>query len=133
MPHALVVWLAPPGQFDKAEVEKRWKDLAEKFHLIVISPRPGEAGRWQPSEAAVVRKFIENISGRYNVDKNRVVLTGRQASGLLAWFTVLQNRNLIRGVAVVDAPLPARAPVENDPAVAVSDWGDHGMVRDRAA
>lgn len=115
IPHALVVWLAPPGQFDKAEIEKRWKQVAEQYHLIVISPRPAEAGRWQSGEAAVVRKFIDNAITRFSVDKNRTVLVGRQASGMMAWFTTLQNRNLIRGVVVVDAPLPPRAPIENDP------------------
>ena len=44
VPHAMVVWFSPPGQFEKAEVEKRWKDLAEKYHLIVMTPRPAKRG-----------------------------------------------------------------------------------------
>jgi serine protease Do len=115
VPHGLLVWLAPPGQFDRAEVEKRWRDFAEEHRFIVISPRPGEAGRWNPGEVAVIRKFIDNALQRYTIDEARVVVHGRQVSGTVAWFTALANRNLVRGVAVVDAPLPPRASVENDP------------------
>jgi hypothetical protein len=115
LPHGLVIWFAPPGQFEKAELEKRWADLAEKWHLIVIAPRPGEAGKWNPAEVAVVRKFADNVVSRYNVDRSRVVAHGRQVGGSMAWLTALAHRNLIRGVAPVDAPLPQRASVENDP------------------
>jgi serine protease Do len=114
-PHGLVIWFTPPGQFDKAEVEKRWADLAEKWHLIVIAPRPGEAGKWNPAEVAVVRKFADNVISRYNIDRSRVVAHGRQVGGSMAWLTALAHRNLIRGVAPVDAPLPGRVSVENDP------------------
>jgi serine protease Do len=115
VPHGLIVWFAPPGQFDRAEVEKHWKKAADEHRLIVMSPRPGEAGRWQPGEIAVVRKFIDNVSSRYNVDKARIVLHGRQVGGTMAWFTALAHRNLVRAVAVIDAPLPPGAAVENDP------------------
>jgi len=115
VPHGLLVWFSPPGQFDKSEVEKRWKDLAEKHRLIVMAPRPGEAGRWNPGEIAVVRKFMDNMVSRYNVDRTRVVLHGRQVGGTMAWFTALAHRNLVRGVVPIDAPLPQRAVVENDP------------------
>jgi serine protease Do len=115
VPHGLVVWFAPPGQFDRNEVEKRWKDVAEKYRLIVISPRPAEAGRWHPGEIAVVRKFIDNVTSRYNVDRTRIVLHGRGVGGTMAWFTALANRNLVRGVVPMDSPLPSRATVENDP------------------
>ena len=115
VPHGVVVWFSPPGQFEKAEVEQRWKELAEKYHLIVMAPRPGEAGKWNPSEIAVVRKFMDNLVSRYNVDRSRIVLHGRQVGGTMAWFTALAHRNLVRGVAPVDASLPPRASVENDP------------------
>jgi hypothetical protein len=115
LPHGLVIWFAPPGQFEKAELEKRWADLAEKWHLIVIAPRPGEAGKWNPAEVAVVRKFADNVVSRYNIDRSKIVAHGRQVGGSMAWLTALFHRNLIRGVAPVDAPLPGRASVENDP------------------
>lgn len=115
LPHALVIWFTPPGQFEKAEVEKHWAELAEKWHLIVIAPRPGEAGKWNPAEVAVVRKFADNVISRYNVDRSRVVAHGRHVGGSMAWLTALAHRNLIRGVLPVDAPLPGRVSVENDP------------------
>jgi S1-C subfamily serine protease len=115
VPHALVVWFAPPGQFDRTEVEKQWKDIAEKYRLIVLAPRPAEAGRWHPGEIAVVRKFIDNVTGLYNIDKTRIVLHGRGVGGTMAWFTALANRNLVRGVVPVDSLLPERATLENDP------------------
>lgn len=114
-PHGLLIWFSPPGQFEQEEVEKRWADIAETFHLIVVAPRPGEPGKWSPAEVAVVRKFADNVVSRYNIDRSRVVAHGRQVGGSMAWLTALAHRNLIRGVAPVDAPLPQRASVENDP------------------
>jgi serine protease Do len=114
-PHGLVIWFSPPGQFEKAEVEKKWADLAEKHHLIVMAPRPGEAGKWSPAEVAVVRKFADNLISRYSVDRSRIVAHGRQVGGSMAWLTALTHRNLVTAVAPVDAPLPQRATVENDP------------------
>jgi poly(3-hydroxybutyrate) depolymerase len=110
-----VIWFSPPGQFEKAEIDKRWRSIAETFHLIIVVPRPGEPGKWNPAEVAVVRKFADNVISRYNIDRSRVVAHGRQVGGSMAWLTALAHRNLIRGVAPVDAPLPPRASIENDP------------------
>lgn len=115
VPQGVFVWFAPPGQFDKDEIEKRWKEFADSHRLIVMVPRPAEAGKWHPGEIAVVRKFIDNVVSRYNVDRTRVVLHGRLVGGTMAWFTALAHRNLVRGVAVVDAPLPEQAALDNDP------------------
>ena len=122
IPQGLVVWIAPPGEFDKRELEKRWQELSEKFGFIVIAPRPGEAGQWQKGEVAVVRKFIEQAIANYNIDRARVIVYGRQASGSMAWLTALANRNLIRGVAVVDAPFPERVELTNDPVNRLFAW-----------
>jgi serine protease Do len=113
--HGLVIWYAPPGKFEKAEIERQWKKLADEHRLLVLVPRPGEAGQWNPSEVAVVRKFADNVLTKYTVDRSRVVVHGRQAGGVMAWLTALAHRNLVRGVAPLEAPLPARATIENDP------------------
>jgi poly(3-hydroxybutyrate) depolymerase len=122
LPHALLVWLAPPGEFNKQELEKRWKALSAEYHFIVIAPRPVQAGVWQRGEVAVVRKFIELAQTNYAIDKHRIAVHGRQISGSMAWHCALAHRNLIRGVAVVDAPLPERVEPSNDPVQRLFVW-----------
>jgi serine protease Do len=115
VPCGLVVWLAPPGEFDKDALLARWKDLCDSADLILLVPRPADATRWLPTEVGFVRKTIDNVLTNYHVDPTRVVIHGHRAGGAMAYLVALAHRDVTRGVAVVDAPIPARAqPPEND-------------------
>lgn len=70
----------------------------------------------------MVRKFIEHTQATYTIDRNRIVVHGRQVSGGMAWLTAIAHRNLIRGIAVVDAPLPERVEPGNDPVNRLFVW-----------
>jgi serine protease Do len=111
----LLVWLAPPGQFDKQEIEKKWKALAERYGFMVLVPRPAEAGKWQRDEIGILRKFIDQAMQEQTIDRTRVAILGREVSGHMAWLTALAHRNVIRGVAVLNAPLPEKTEMLNDP------------------
>jgi serine protease Do len=111
----LLVWLAPPTELPPGLLEERFKTLANRYGWVVLVPRPAEAGKWQPDEAGVVRKLIDLAIREYSVDRARVAIMGEGASGALAWRVTLTNRELIRGVATLNAPCPARVPLVNDP------------------
>ena len=116
MPHALIVWLQAPGKPDNEDLQTQWIALAEQYRAIVLAPQSADPARWNPSEVDFIRKTIDNILSLYTIDRNRIVVHGQQAGGSMSYLVGFAHRDLIRGVAPVDAALPARAAIKaNDP------------------
>lgn len=108
VPHGVVVYLRPPGAFDKGELLTRWRALCEENDLILLAPQPLDSNRWTPTEVEFVQKTLEQIVGNYRVDRSRVVLYGQEAGGALAYLFAFRNRELARAVVAVDAAMPVR-------------------------
>jgi serine protease Do len=114
--YGLVVWLHAAGGFKEEELLKVWKPICEANDLILLAPKSAEPARWQRTELEFIRKSIDEVVQKYNIDKSRVVAAGQDAGGAVGYLLAGQNRELIRGVAAINAPLPPtmRAPA-NDP------------------
>ncbi|MEC7566802.1 MAG: PDZ domain-containing protein [Planctomycetota bacterium] len=126
VPHALVVWLHAPGDQDDEALKTQWSALGEQYQLIVLAPRSADQARWNPTQLDFIRKTIDNLITTYNIDRTRIVVHGRQAGGSMSYMLGFSHRDLIRGVAPVDAALPARAAVEaNDPALRLAFYAFH--------
>jgi serine protease Do len=118
VPHGVVIWLHGNGGVDRAALTARWKDLCEKQHLIVLAPQAVDPNKWEPTEAAFVRKTLDDLISHYNVDRSRIAIYGYQNAGTLAFLIGLGNTDRIRAIVAVDAGPPARtAAPENDPLV----------------
>lgn len=112
----LVVWLHAPGGFDEKELVERWKTLCDANDLILLAPKAADPARWQPTEVEFIRKTMDEVRGKYRVDPQRVVVHGYQAGGALSFVLAFDRRDVVRGVAVVDAAVPLRTQMpENDP------------------
>jgi len=112
--HGVVVWLHPPDGFDWDKLLARWKPLCDAGDLILVAPKSEDPKRWQPGEATLVKKLLDNVSSTYTIDPTRVVIHGHEGGGTLACLVAFGNRQLVRAVAIVDAPVAGRPP-ENDP------------------
>jgi poly(3-hydroxybutyrate) depolymerase len=65
---------------------------------------------------AFIRKTMDEVLGKYNVDRTRVVAHGYQAGGAMGYLLAFSHLDVIRAVAAIDAPLPLRAQIPaNDP------------------
>lgn len=107
--YGLIVWLHNPGQeFDRDKLFQNWKDICQQRDLILISPQPADAARWRPMEIRMLRKAIDQIVSRYQIDEARIVTVGNQVGGSMAFMLSLSNLDRIRGVVAIDAPIPAR-------------------------
>jgi serine protease Do len=116
VPHALVVVLHAPGPVDRAAFEVRWKPVCEKYGLIALAPMSAKPDKWEPTEAAFVRKTLDDVLAHYNIDPTRVVAYGHQAGGSMAYLVGLGNLDRIRAIAAIDAAPPARTRLpDNDP------------------
>lgn len=112
----VVIYLPPPGAVDKEKFSARWKELAEKYRCIVLAPQSADPKKWDPTEAAFVRKTLDDLAAHYTLDSTRIVLFGAEASGTMAFLTGLEQRDKIRGIAAAEANPPARMKMpETDP------------------
>ncbi len=116
-PHALLVVLATPGNYDRDQLVERYRKLCHEHETIVLLPRPADAKRWDVADAAFIRKAIEDVAAHYNIDRGRILTSGYQVGGAMAFVTAFAEPELIRGVVAIEAAPPARAPLpESDPA-----------------
>jgi serine protease Do len=111
VPHGLVVWLHEPDGFDQQKLVDRWQKHCEESSLILLAPQSADPSKWTPQELEFVQKTIDDVIARYNIDRTRLVVHGFKAGGAMAYLTAFNQRALVRGVAVVDAPIPARAQI----------------------
>jgi serine protease Do len=112
----VVIYLPPPGAVDKEKFSARWKDLAVKHRCIVLAPQSADPKKWDPTEAAFVRKTLDDLASHYTLDSTRIVLFGAEAGGTMAFLTGLEHRDKIRGIAAAEANPPARMKIpETDP------------------
>jgi serine protease Do len=114
IPYGLVVFLHGGAGLDWDKTLAAWKPLCQRYNLILAAPRPTDKNEWTPPEAELVSRLIGKISALYNVDPLRVVLHGYETGGTLASIVATRNREIIRALAVVEAPMIA-VPQENDP------------------
>ena len=114
IPHGVVVWLDAPGSLDKQQVIDLWKEHCTQRDLILLAPASVDPKRWQPTEIEVVRKMLDEFLSRYEIDDSRIVVHGYQGGGALAYRVAFAHRQVFRGIAAVDAPLPMPPP-PNDP------------------
>lgn len=111
----LIVWLNTDG--DPADkLVPQWKEHCEKYGLAVLAIQPGNDGRWNRSETAVVRKMIDRMAQGYTIDPLRTVIIGAESGGGLGYLIAFENRDVLAGIVAINAPLPRGASVpDNDP------------------
>lgn len=114
--HGLVVVLGAPGPVDREALLRRWGPVCRTHRMLVLAVQSAEADRWQPTEAAVIGKAIDQCRARYAVDPWRIAVYGYQAGGAMAFLVGTQHRDRIRAICAVEGVAPPRTRVpENDP------------------
>jgi serine protease Do len=116
VPHGVVIWLHGTEGINRETLTARWKAACEKHHFIVLAPQASNPSKWEPTDAAFVRKTLDDLSSHYNVDRSRIAAYGYQASGSMAFLVALHHLDRVRAVVAIDAAPPARTVLpENDP------------------
>ena len=116
IPHGVVIVLGAPGKVDREKLTSRWKDVCAARQLIVLAPMSAAAERWQPTEAAFIRKTLDDVLAHYTVDPTRIVALGSQAGGAMAYLTGFEHVDRVRAIVASDAVPPPRTQIpEADP------------------
>jgi serine protease Do len=105
-PLGLLVWLGDGKEESAETMLDAWKGVCRRDRLVLLMPEPGDKAGWSTDDMEYLAKLLQTAIGRFNVDPQRVVLAGDGKAGQLAYALAFQGRKLIRGVAVIDSPLP---------------------------
>jgi serine protease Do len=111
VPHGLVVVIPAPGAVDRDKLASRWKEVCTKRQLIVVAPMSEKSDKWQPTETEFIRKTLDDVAGRYNIDATRIATYGYQTGGTMAFLFAFENVERIRAIAAIDAAPPARTQI----------------------
>ena len=116
--HGIVVWLNQTGSQQPEELDQViawWKPHCDANDLVLLVPGSADGVKWDPSkDLPFIRKAIDSLRSAYNTDAARIVAAGQQTGGSLAYLLAWGNRDLIRGVAAIEAP-PAGQLLDNEP------------------
>jgi serine protease Do len=91
-----------------------WKSECDLGQWILLAPKAADPRKWDRTELPLVRKLMDQVSSDYLIDPARVVVVGRDAGGAMALLVTLQNRDVVRGIGIIDGPLPSQIP-PNEP------------------
>ena len=132
-PHGVVIWLSAPNEFDEEVFVRRWANLCRQHELIVMAPQPNDDQRWVVTEAPIIAKLFKQLDRDYTIDAHRVVVHGYQGGASLAYRFAFENRNIVHGVAAVDAAVPLGVQVRgNDSIEHLAFWIHAGQKSPRA-
>ncbi|MBU6309207.1 MAG: PDZ domain-containing protein [Planctomycetes bacterium] len=135
-PVPVLIWFGlPHGAADEAEAAP-WKAAAAAAGVAVILPGSRERREWSADDIGGVARAIESLNALRPVDTTRVAVAGRGPGGAFAWLLAERLGTGCRGVAVLDAPLPARFTI-TDAEPGTAKWmllggGDDAAARRRA-
>ncbi|WP_437204514.1 PDZ domain-containing protein [Planctomicrobium sp. SH664] len=106
----VLVWLHPAGDTLEAETLRAWTDICRDRGLILVGPRSGDIGGWTPDQEDAVKGVVEWLGERYRLDPARLIVMGREDSGIFASRLAFKYRDLVRGLIVIQAPLRSLPP-----------------------
>jgi len=112
----LLIWL-DDGKLETAEaLAADWQRTCVRDRLVLLMPEPADPSGWTNDDLEYLARLVQTAGSRWRIDPRRVVVAGEGKGGQLAYALALRGRKLIRGVAVVDSPLPRTLAVpENNP------------------
>ncbi len=112
----LLVVLLDPGEIKVDDVVERWKAVCEAHDLVLLVPEPSDSSRWQPTEVGYIRKVIDQAINRFALHDQRIAVFGESAGGAMAYLVGFRNRDVVRGIAAINAPPPSRlVGIDNEP------------------
>lgn len=115
-PPGLLVWLGDGKAETMEAMAAEWQRTCANDRLVLLMPEPGDAWGWSNDDMEYLARLLQTAGSRWRIDPRRVVVAGEGKGGQLAYALALRGRKLIRGVAVVESPLPRTLEVpENSP------------------
>ncbi|WP_437192193.1 PDZ domain-containing protein [Planctomicrobium sp. SH527] len=106
----ILVWLHPTGDVSEAETLKAWSTACRERGVILVGPRAGDVSGWSEEHLESIKMIVDRMKATYQIDPARVVVMGRDSSGIFASQVAFKYRDLFRGLILQNAALRIRPP-----------------------
>jgi pimeloyl-ACP methyl ester carboxylesterase len=102
-PYPLLIALRNGGESARSMMD-RWGEYAGKYGFILAAPEWGVGGTYlyTAEEHAAVLDTLRDLGEHFNVDSDRVFLTGYGEGGNMAWDVGLSHPDLFAGVVPIN-------------------------------
>lgn len=109
-------------ELERVDVHGFSKYLKDAEHdCVVVMPQCPENSFWAAKVESIV-KFIEQLIKEYDVDENRVYLTGLSMGGFGTWYTAMARPDLFAAIA----PVCGGGMAWNAEVLTMPVWAFHG-------
>ncbi len=113
-----IVSLHGVGESGAAFMKLWLKYSTHKNRYIFICPNYNNAYWWQPNGEKLLMEILKEVSIEYNIDSNRVYLTGFSSGAHGVWFNAIRHPDLFAAAVVMagECPIPSQlANLQNVP------------------
>lgn len=116
-PMPVLVWFSVPGPLNREQVNKEWESAVASQQAIVLFPESVDETEWGREDFEFAPAAIEALGKSFSIDRNRIAVGGRGAGAAMAGVAAFGERDLFRGLVLVDSPLSKRVTsMETSPA-----------------
>ena len=113
---ALMVWVPEAGPVDHERIWQQWKTHCDEYGIALLVPLAMDRKRWSPGEEEFIAAAINEVKSRFEIDNNRVAVAGAETGGSMAALVASQNREMVKGLGIIDSGLPrAAVSMQTDP------------------
>ena len=106
-----------PG-VESGTIAKTWQSHCEAFNVVLLVPESTDEKKWDPRDFSFVVSAVDTLAQQVNFDRARVVIGGSKTGGAAASAMAFNQRDLFRGLVMIDSGLsrhagnPKTSPVE---------------------
>lgn len=105
-PPGLLLWLGAGSDEATKQLAADWREACLRDRIVLVMPAPADQRGWTSDDLEYLAQLLPTAIRRFGVDPRRVVIAGEGKAGQVAYTFAFKARKWIRGVAVVDSPLP---------------------------
>ena len=107
-PPGLLVWIPGPGKLNRETIKATWLEATSAANVIVLIPESTDANRWTPGEMDIIVNSVDTMAKKLNFDRTRVAVGGFKSGGTMAGLLAFSQRDLFRGLILIDSNLSQR-------------------------
>ena len=105
-PLGVLLWLADGDLKHNETLAAAWREVCDRDRLALVMPAPADAKGWSSDDLEFLGRILGAAITKFDADPTRIVVAGEGKAGQLAYVLAFKGRKTVRGVAVVDSPLP---------------------------
>jgi poly(3-hydroxybutyrate) depolymerase len=102
----LLLWLSDGRKGADEALAAAWESACRRDGMALVVAPPGDRGGWTADDMEYLAQLLPIAARRLRADPRRIVIAGEGKAGQMAYVIALKARKWIRGVAVIDSPLP---------------------------